>query len=271
MSPYRAVISARFRSLLQYRVAALAGFGTQLFWGFVKIMVLDAFYGSHVGSKPMALGAVVSYVWLGQAFLGMLPWNVDRDTLALVQTGDVAYELLRPVDTYVLWFSRALAWRTATPLLRAVPMFLFSMVLLPVIGAGSWALQLPPSIPAAIAFVLTMTVALVLSTALTTLLNTTLIWTLAGTGARTILPTVVSVFSGMIVPIPLLPDALQKVFMGLPFAYLVDVPYRLYTGHIAVEQLPGLLAVGIGWTLVILGAGRLLMARARRRLVVQGG
>ena len=128
MRPYRAVLSARFRMLLQYRARAIAGFGTQLFWGFVRIMVFDAFYGSHTGAKPMELTAVITYIWLGQAFLGMLPWNVDNDVLDLVRTGDVAYEFLRPVDAYALWFARALAWRTATPLLRAIPMFLFAIV-----------------------------------------------------------------------------------------------------------------------------------------------
>ena len=70
MRPYRAVLSARFRMLLQYRARAIAGFGTQLFWGFVRIMVFDAFYGSYAGAKPMELTVVITYIWLGQAFFG---------------------------------------------------------------------------------------------------------------------------------------------------------------------------------------------------------
>ena len=35
LQPYRAVVSARFRTLLQYRAAALAGLWTQVFWGLV--------------------------------------------------------------------------------------------------------------------------------------------------------------------------------------------------------------------------------------------
>ncbi|MDT7580304.1 MAG: hypothetical protein QOK35_1568, partial [Pseudonocardiales bacterium] len=33
MKPYWAVLSARFRTLLQYRAAAMAGVGTRVFWG----------------------------------------------------------------------------------------------------------------------------------------------------------------------------------------------------------------------------------------------
>ena len=46
----------------------------------------------------------------------------------MVRTGAVAYELCRPLDLYALWYARAIAWRTAPVLLRAVPMFVFAMV-----------------------------------------------------------------------------------------------------------------------------------------------
>ena len=39
MSAYAAVFAARFRVLLQYRAAALAGLGTQVFWGLVRVAI----------------------------------------------------------------------------------------------------------------------------------------------------------------------------------------------------------------------------------------
>ena len=61
----------------------------------------------------MAFAQVASYVWLGQALLAMLPWNVDAEIRAMIRSGAVAYELCRPIDLYGLWFARALAQRTA--------------------------------------------------------------------------------------------------------------------------------------------------------------
>jgi ABC-2 type transport system permease protein len=196
---------------------------------------------------------------------------VDRDILELVRTGDVAHELLRPVEMHSLWFSRALAWRTATPFLRAVPMFLFAMILLPLVGLKEWALPLPPSLPAALAFIIMMVVAIMLSSALTTLLNISLIWTTSGVGLQMILNPLAWVFSGMIVPLPLLPPVVHRILLALPFAYLVDVPYRLYTGHLEARLLPGYLLAGAGWAIVLFLFGRYLMRRARARLVVHGG
>ena len=83
-----------------------------MFWGVMLIMIYEGFYSSTSQAQPMALPQVISYVWLGQALLVLLPWNVDPEIRALVRSGAVAYELCRPVDLYNLWFVRALAWRT---------------------------------------------------------------------------------------------------------------------------------------------------------------
>ena len=100
MRAYWAIFRARFYLLLQYRVAALAGVGTQVFFGLVAIMVMQAFYAGSTRAQPMALEQVVTYKWLGQAFLALLPWSVDREVAAMIKSGAVAYELTRPADVY---------------------------------------------------------------------------------------------------------------------------------------------------------------------------
>src|SRR5262249_37584400 len=114
LQPYAAVVAVRFRMLLQYRAAAIAGLWTQVVFGLMLIMIYEAFYrSSPVAVQPMAFDQLASYVWLGQALLAMLPWNLDRELAAMVRSGAVAYELCRPIDLYGLWYARAVAHRTA--------------------------------------------------------------------------------------------------------------------------------------------------------------
>ncbi len=51
MSAYLALFSARARVLFQYRSAAIAGAATQLFWGFMRIMIFQAFYENAVNVR----------------------------------------------------------------------------------------------------------------------------------------------------------------------------------------------------------------------------
>ena len=84
LRPYSVVFGARYRVILQYRAAALAGAVTQFFWGFIRVMVFYAFYESAIydsttARPPMEMADVVTYVWLGQALLGLQPWNHDLE------------------------------------------------------------------------------------------------------------------------------------------------------------------------------------------------
>ncbi len=263
MISYWATLSARFRSLLQYRSAALAGLVTQIFWGLVRVMIFEAFYLSAGSPQPMELNDVLTYVWLGQAFLALLPWNLDADLRALIRSGGVGYELLRPVDLYGYWYSRALAWRTAPTLIRAAPLLVFAFVFM--------GMDAPPSWASAGAFALAMAGAILLSSAISTLFNITMLWTISADGMAGMAPAIVTLLSGMLAPLPLFPDWAQAVLNALPFRGLVDTPYRLYLAHIPPSDLPLYLAHQLAWTVAIVLLGRWILSRGLRRLVVQGG
>lgn len=268
--PYVAVFRARFQLLLQYRAAALAGFGTQCWWGAVKVMVFAAFLSGSVAS-PMTLRQTMDYVWLGQALLMMLPWSADPELARMVRSGDVGYERLRPLDTYAYWYARAVARRTATPLLRAVPLVVVAGIVLPALGLSRWALSGPDGIIAAVLFGLSLVLMIALASAFSTLIDVLVVATLSERGANTFIAPLAIVFSGNLVPLPLLPDWLQPLVRHQPFAGLLDFPLRIYSGQLAGQPALGALAEQALWVLVLVALGRMVMARVMARLQIQGG
>ena len=268
---YLTIVSVRYRMLLQYRAAALAGFGTQLFWGAIRLMILAAFYASATSPPPLPLAAVVAYVWLGQAFLGLLPWNVDAELATLIRTGGVAYELSRPLDLYTFWFFRTMAYRTAGTTLRVIPMVVFAMLLLPLLGLSDWALKPPPTWLAGLLFVVSIGLAVLLASAVTMLMHVALVWTLSGEGINRIMLSIVTIFTGMVIPLPLFPDWLQPVLQWQPLRGVVDVPYRIYSGDILPTPALGEILLQACWIVLLIWCGRWLLAVSIRRLVVQGG
>lgn len=265
MSAYVALFRARFRTLLQYRAAALAGVATQLFWGLIKIMILEAFYRQTTQAQPMSFREAVTYTWLGQAFFMMLPFTADPDpeVRLMMRNGAVAYELARPLDLYNLWYVRALAARSAPTLLRCLPIF--------VLAIPFFKMSLPASPGAAAAWLAAMTGALFLGSALATLITVTLLWTVSGEGVARLVPSLVILGSGLIIPLPLFPDWAQPILSFLPFKGMADAPFRLYMGHLPAGDVVGVVLHQAAWTVVFILIGRLLVARGTRRLVVQGG
>lgn len=265
MKAYWAIFSARFRMMLQYRAAALAGLATQVFWGWIRVMILGAFYEAvePAAAAPLSFAQVVTYVWLGQATLRLMPFRPDGEIAGMIRSGAVVYELARPVGLYSLWYVRAVADMTAPALLRAAPMVALAI---PFFGM-SW-----PASPAAGAMWAVSTVAAVmLSAAFVALLSILLLWTISGEGISQILPPVAWVFSGMVLPLPLLPEWAQGFVWLLPFRDIMDVPFRIYLGHIGPAEWAGALAHQAVWIALMVAAGAALIARGVRRLVVQGG
>lgn len=269
--PYLAIFAARFLMMLQYRAAALAGIVTQFWFGAIMVMALAAFYRSGHGSPPITLAQAITYVWLGQAFLGLLPWNVDPEVAAMMRSGNVAYERLRPVDTYFYWFARAMAWRTSGTLLRSIPLLLVTAFLFPPLGLGDWSLRPPPSFNALALVAISMAAVVLLSAAITTLLNISVVWTVSGQGINAITNSLVVILSGMVIPLPLFPDWTRIILLLQPLAGLVDIPYRIYFANLSGVAALGGIALQVFWTLIFIALGRLVMARTMQRLQIQGG
>ncbi|MEZ4359963.1 MAG: ABC-2 family transporter protein [Kofleriaceae bacterium] len=269
LTAYAAIVAARFRCLIQYRAAALGGLVTQVFFGVVRLTILAAFYAAAPAQASMPLPQATGYIWLGQATLLLIPWRADADVAEQVRSGAVAYELTRPLDLYAQWFARSLAWRTAPMLLRMLPMFAFAMGALAWL-APSWALA-PPSAAALAAWLACFLGAVLVSSAVTTLLSVSLLWTLTADGVAILVSTCATIFGGLVIPLPLFPDWSQPLLRALPFAGMLDLPARVFTGGLAPSDAPWVLAHQLGWTVILVGLGRWLLARGLRRLVVQGG
>lgn len=271
MKGYLSYLRARYSAILQYRAAAFAGMMTQVFWGLVKIMILEAFYAASTTPQPMTFTQVVAYVWLGQAFLALLSWNLDRDVLEMFRTGAVSYELLRPLDLYWVWYFRVMAWRTGQALLRSVPLIAFAALVLRLVGLEEIAMTAPPDVSAALLFACSMVLTVLLGCAISSFAQAILMWTVSGIGVQSVLSVLVTIFSGMIIPLPLFPDWMQPFFRMLPFHALVDSPFRIYSGSIAGIEAVSILLQQVGWIVAIVAGGRLLVRRGVKRLVVQGG
>lgn len=260
---YWAVFGARFRVLLQYRAAALAGVGTQLFWGLIRVMIFAGFYASTSAEQPMTYEETVNFVWLSQAMFLLVMFRIDGEVAEMVRSGTVAYELVRPLDLYRFWLCRCLAARTAPLFLRMVPFLLLAGLFLGLDG--------PASPTAFLLFLVSFAGAILLGAAIATIMTTVLLWTMNPVGVNYFVMTGAYVFSGAVLPLPLYPDWMQTALEIMPFRGLADTPFRIYMGHMAGWEALGALAQQGAWIVAFVAAGRWFVSVSVRRVVAQGG
>ncbi|AOK55397.1 ABC transporter permease [Burkholderia stagnalis] len=270
--PYAAAFAARFKTMLQYRAAAWAGFTTQCWWGALKVMVFAAFYrhAAHAHT-PMTLEQAITYTWLAQALFSLQPWAGDPDIASAVRTGGVSFDRLRPVDTYAWWFMRALAWLSARALPRVALMFVAAAVVLPLVGLGEWAWRPPADAAQAALFVVSLLLMIVLAASFVMLLNLCIAATLTDRGINTFAPAFVILFSGNLIPLGFFPDGIQPLLIAQPFAGMLDIPSRIYIGTLSGAAAYAGLALQAFWIVVFVALGRKGLGDVMARLEVQGG
>lgn len=268
MNAYAGIFRMTFIRNLQYRAAAWAGVATQFCWGLLRIAVFFAFYQNVAAPLPMTHAQTASYLWLEQAFLALFVlWWQDGEMLDDITSGRVAYEFCRPYWLYGFWFMRLLSGRLSRTLLRCLPILLITGLLL----QNEWRMTLPASPAAFVLFALSMAMSALLVTAISMLVYVLTFLTLSPGGARLVIGTAAEFLGGMLIPIPLMPEGLQRVLSWLPFRYISDLPLRVYSGHIpAADAVTGIL-VQAAWIAGFVALGALLFARIRRRVVIQGG
>ncbi len=267
MKTYYSVFRLRLFNGMQYRVAALAGIATQFFWGFMYIMIFEAFYSNAVNTPPISFAELVTYLWLQQSFLAFIMlWFRDNELFQLITTGNIAYELCRPTSIYSFWYAKLIAGRISSALLRCFPILLIAFIL-----PEPYRMSLPPNPTTFLLFLATLTLGLLLLVAISMLIYISVFVTLSPVGSLLMFGVVGEFFAGMIIPIPLMPEWLQQIAYLLPFRLTADLPFRVYSGHIAENEAFLSLGTQLIWIFILVVIGRLALSKALRKLVVQGG
>lgn len=267
MRKYFSFFKLRFQTGLQYRSATLSGVVVQLPWGLMEILAYRALHDTNAEAFPMEFSAVVTYIWLKEAFLVLFnTWAADNDIFSLIMDGGIAYELCRPVSVYRMWFARNIGGRLASAALRCVPILVVAAFL-----PQPYRLSAPASILHFCLFLVAMVMGLGVTVAFCMLVYILAFFTLSPQGVRMVLMGAVELLSGSVIPLPFIPYPIRSILELLPFASMQNVPFRIYTGDLAGAEMAQALLLQAFWLVMLLWAGKFLYRLAERRIVVQGG
>jgi ABC-2 type transport system permease protein len=255
---------AGFRRYAAYRSATVAGAVTNTVFGVVKASITLAAIasaGGAIAGYDARQGA--TYSFLCQALIAPVAVFGWHDLADRVRTGDIAVDLTRPVDLQLSYLASDLGRAAYEFLPRGLPPLL--------VGAVFFGLTLPgtaaPYVLAAVSIVLAVTV----SFACRYLLNLAAFWVLEMRGLLTLYMVGSNVLTGLVVPVHWFPDWMAALARATPFPSMLQAPVDVLSGRVTGWASIGVVATQALWLAVMLLLGRLVTARASRKLVVQGG
>jgi len=257
---YPRLAAAGFRRWSTYRMAAVAGMATNLVFGFMRCAVLLTVFADAAQVAGYDPAAAVTFVWVGQALIDVvLAWG-NTQLAERVRSGDIAIDLVRPWDLQLACLADDLGRAGFSMLVRFVPPM--------VVGGIFYDLRLPGGPAGWAAFALGILLAIVVGFGLRFLLNIWAFWLLDWRGVFGLYAVLSSVLAGLTLPIGMFPQWARVAIWCTPFPATLQVPADLLVGR--GDPLP-LLAHQLAWAVALLWLGRLVLRRAERVLVVQGG
>ncbi|MEX2394590.1 MAG: ABC-2 family transporter protein [Actinomycetota bacterium] len=252
-----------FRRYATYRWATAAGVFTNTIFGLIRAYVFIAMF-ERIGSVDgYTVTDALTYTFISQGFLMPLylwGWEEIAET---VQSGQVATDLYRPFDYQAYWLFLDLGRATYHALLRGFPPVLVGLLLFDV--------KMPSDPIVLAAFVVSFYLAVVVSFSMRFMANLTAFWVINQRGVQALAASAWTLLSGFTIPIALFPDALRDVIWRLPFVAMLEIPMDIFLGRAQGAEMLGHLAIQAVWAAVLLLAGRVMLAAATRKLVIQGG
>lgn len=264
MRLYWEVARTTARRMSTYRTATLAGIFTNTVFAFILAYVMLAVFRERPSIGGFDSVDAVTFTFVSQGLFSMTVGNWGQTEMAdRIRTGDVAVDLSRPYDFQGWW--AAVGYGRASYLVwaRGIPPV--------VVGALTMGLRVPDSAWTWLAFVLAVVLAAGAANCWGFLLQLTAFWILDVRGPNQIGWLLAQFLSGAYMPVVLFPDGVEAVVRVLPFVAMVQLPIETFLGMHEGAGLVGVLAVQVLWLVVLALAGRMVLSRAVRKVVVQGG
>jgi viologen exporter family transport system permease protein len=252
-----------FRRYATYRWATFAGVFTNTVFGFMRAYVMLTLFELTSRVSGYTATDALTYSFVSQALIMPLylwAWLEIADT---VYSGQIATDLYRPFDYQFYWLSQDLGRALYHTVLRGIPPF--------VVGALVFHLRLPTHPETWLVLAVSLSLAVTVSFALRFMVNLTAFWLVDVRGVSIVASALWTMLSGFVIPLAFFPDTARTVLRALPFAAMVEFPMDVFLERARGVELLNTLVLQAAWAVVLLLAGRLVLAAATRKLVVQGG
>ncbi|THV38532.1 ABC transporter permease [Glycomyces buryatensis] len=233
------------------------------------------------GAWPLLAGLVVWQSIIGDGQVGGYDWAAmrayliigfltatiawggsDWDMAVRILDGLVAIDLTKPVD-----FQRARASEYVGSMASVVP-----TAVLGTVAAWFWFDPQPPvSATAAVLTAVSILFIFPLAFEISYLSVLLCFWTRRYHGIQWAKDGFLTFFSGMMVPLALMPGWLQAVSWSLPFAHFTATPSSIYLGRVGTAGALGLIALELAWVVAMWVIARLIWRRAVKKVTIHGG
>lgn len=255
-----------FLKMLAYRLRYYTGIVSYLVFVAGNTFLFRAVFaamppGREIGGYDAA--SIVTYIaiaWIGRSLVFN---NIDSELSTAVTEGNIALQLMKPIDFQAMTYFGALGEMGFRLILFTLPI---SVVVFPLFGVAG-----PASPGAAAGAAASFFLAFLVNSGVNFIVGTFALRMKSIYGVMRAKYIVLELLTGALVPLSFFPDTLRRVTEMLPFQAIGYVPVTIWMGQRPGAALGRALALQAFWAVALYLVGALLWRAGVRRTSVQGG
>lgn len=262
MRAYLEIAKISFKSNLVYRIDFVASVLNAIVMIFVNIAIWRAIYEEQQELEGVQFKIVVTYIVL--SFLMQTIFTMDEYFIeSRIRSGLISSDMIKPISFRMHVMSYHLGSMLYKIILQLLPAFAVCMLIFNV---------LPPfSLTMFLYFLASAVLGYMVLYHLNFIVWLSSFWFFGTFSLITIKDAMVLIFSGALIPLWFMPQAVSEFIRYTPFDTIFSIPLRIYLGMVTEQEIVSNFIRQALWLLGLFVVSQLLWKLATKRLVIQGG
>lgn len=206
---------------------------------------------------------MTTYVILSRMLSSQFSGGINYELSNWIRTGKIGTELLRPISLFFTLFAKRVGEFVFFAIFKGAPIAVICFLVLGgVRPAGAWNFVM---------FLVSTCLSIGIMFFFEFMVGLCAFYTNHSYSLAYVKSSLLSILSGGVVPLFLLPEGISKALDYLPFAEMVSVPVNIYLGKYLPNEMWQFVGLQAAWILILWMAAHIFYSCAIRRIVVQGG
>ena len=228
----------------------------------VYVFIWLAIYNNGNQILGMSFEQVTTYYILVVSLSPIINWGINEIMGNAIREGEILRELLNPLSYFSYYFG-----------IRIGELIESMMVGILTFGICEclFGVLFPAGILNFILFIIVVCLAVVVVYFFELIIGMTAFYTNSIWGVEMFKRAILSIFSGMLAPISVFPEFLQKIANILPFKDCIYTPINIYFGELSNIEILQVVSKQCVWIAILYVVAKILFNKAVRNITVNGG
>lgn len=228
----------------------------------VYIFIWLAIYNNTGTTNGMTISEITTYYILVVSLDPIISWGINESMGISIREGEILRELLNPLSYFQYYFGIRFGELVESGIVGIIT-FIMCVFLFGVMA--------PQGLLNFIFFLILIALAVVVVYFFELILGMFAFYTDSIWGVEILKRSILTIFSGMLAPITMFPEILQKIANILPFKDCIYTPINIYFGKVSnIEILQTILKQSI-WILVLYILAKFIFNKAIKKITINGG